>query len=184
MAGPLRIVTVCEGNICRSPLAEQLLASRLAAAGIDAQVSSAGLGAMDGAPMDATAAELSASLGGDPSSASSSQLRSSIVDGSDLLLTMTRDQRDELVRRYPRAMRRTFTVTEFEKLLAEERSGPLDELPTRLASVRSRVRLAPGDDVQDPYRRSRAVHEAVAAQLDATTASIVERLRVLHEAAK
>ena len=43
---PVRILVVCTGNICRSPLAEQLLREGLAAAGVKAVVTSAGTHAM------------------------------------------------------------------------------------------------------------------------------------------
>ncbi|MDX9839346.1 MAG: low molecular weight phosphotyrosine protein phosphatase, partial [Azoarcus sp.] len=47
-----KILTVCTGNICRSPLAEFLLRERLGAAGKKAEVRSAGIGALIGHPAD------------------------------------------------------------------------------------------------------------------------------------
>ena len=41
---PLRVLALCLGNICRSPLAEALLRRELAAAGVRATVDSAGTG--------------------------------------------------------------------------------------------------------------------------------------------
>lgn len=41
---PLRVLALCLGNICRSPLAEALLRRELAAAGVPAVVDSAGTG--------------------------------------------------------------------------------------------------------------------------------------------
>lgn len=41
---PLRVLTLCLGNICRSPLAEALLRRELQAAGVQAEVDSAGTG--------------------------------------------------------------------------------------------------------------------------------------------
>ena len=46
-----RVVLVCTGNTCRSPLAEALLRQALAARGVTGvEVSSAGTGAWEGAP--------------------------------------------------------------------------------------------------------------------------------------
>ncbi|WP_291426572.1 low molecular weight protein-tyrosine-phosphatase [Deinococcus sp.] len=42
---PLRVLALCLGNICRSPVAEALIRRELAAAGLDAVVDSAGTGA-------------------------------------------------------------------------------------------------------------------------------------------
>ncbi len=49
-----RILFVCVGNVCRSPLGERLLAALLPAS--DFEVSSAGVGALAGSPMDPEAA--------------------------------------------------------------------------------------------------------------------------------
>ncbi len=46
--GPFKILTVCTGNICRSPLAEGLL--RKVLRGLPVEVSSAGTGALVGVP--------------------------------------------------------------------------------------------------------------------------------------
>ena len=48
----MRIIFVCTGNTCRSPMAEALLKEALAARGIDSvTVASAGTGAWEGAPV-------------------------------------------------------------------------------------------------------------------------------------
>ena len=52
-----RILFVCVGNVCRSPLGERLLAARLPADRFE--VSSAGVGALAGAAMDPEAAATS-----------------------------------------------------------------------------------------------------------------------------
>ena len=41
---PLRVLALCLGNICRSPVAEELLRQELAKAGVKAKVDSAGTG--------------------------------------------------------------------------------------------------------------------------------------------
>ena len=55
------ILVVCVGNICRSPTGEALLISKLEGRGIE--VSSAGLGALVGKPVDTTAAQVMAAAG-------------------------------------------------------------------------------------------------------------------------
>lgn len=42
MSNPYRIITVCTGNICRSPMAEFMLARAAAEAGLEVEVDSAG----------------------------------------------------------------------------------------------------------------------------------------------
>ncbi|RFA08348.1 hypothetical protein B7R54_03230 [Subtercola boreus] len=201
---PFRVLAVCTGNICRSPLAENLLRARFGEAGLHTVTafSSAGLGAVVGAPMDETSLEMSHALRGQSNPAgphTGRALSSAIVSGSDLVLTMTRHQRDDLIQRYPRALQRAFTLTEFAKLLAlpesEARevrrpdegilhgglsSAGVDEITGAvfrarvkdLARIRSRASLQPQDDVADPYRQARAVHEGVAHQISLAASQI------------
>ncbi|WP_448809166.1 arsenate reductase/protein-tyrosine-phosphatase family protein [Agromyces bauzanensis] len=193
-ARPFSILTVCTGNICRSPLAEQLLRARLCEAGLSGvEVGSAGLRAVVGARMDTIPARISSRLGGDPSRAVGQQLTAEIVAASDLVLTMTRDQRDDLARRHPSAVHRTFTLIEFTRLLGVigDSSTQLgvagsaeSATATRLASIvasaarqRPSVRLTDDDDVIDPIDRSEAVHEAVGEQISLATSRIVFGLR-------
>ncbi|WP_287930413.1 low molecular weight protein-tyrosine-phosphatase [Arthrobacter sp.] len=58
MSNPYRIITVCTGNICRSPMAEFMLADAAAAAGLNVKVDSAGTTAWEvGNPMDPRAVD-------------------------------------------------------------------------------------------------------------------------------
>jgi protein-tyrosine phosphatase len=90
-AGPYRICAVCLGNICRSPTAEVLLRTELAAAGLDGKVTvdSAGTGDWHlGEPMHAgTLAELTR-RGLDGSGHAARQITRSELAGYDLLLPM------------------------------------------------------------------------------------------------
>lgn len=53
MTTPYRITTVCTGNICRSPMAEFMVANAAAEAGLNVEVDSAGTSAWEvGNPMD------------------------------------------------------------------------------------------------------------------------------------
>lgn len=68
MTNPYRIITVCTGNICRSPMAEFMLARAADDAGLDVVVDSAGTSAWEvGNPMDPRAMEVLARHGIIPS---------------------------------------------------------------------------------------------------------------------
>lgn len=57
MTEPYRIVTVCTGNICRSPMAERMIQAACTAAGVNVEVDSAGITEWEvGNPIDPRAA--------------------------------------------------------------------------------------------------------------------------------
>ncbi len=95
-----RILLVCTGNICRSPLAAALLERALAERGIEGiAVSSAGTGAWDGAPASEGAYLVGLERGLDLSGHRAQLLTRELVDAADLVLTMARHHRarvDEL----------------------------------------------------------------------------------------
>jgi protein-tyrosine phosphatase len=116
---PFSILVVCTGNICRSPVAEQLLRARFAATGLDVTVQSAGTDAVTGASMTPEAAELSMTYGGAPARHRARQLTESLVADADLVLTATRDHRHAVATLHPRAARYTYTLTQFARLVAD-----------------------------------------------------------------
>ncbi len=97
---PRRIVVVCYGNICRSPYAAACLRLRLSKRGIpDVQVESAGLFG-PGRPADPQAAGIALQRGLDLGDHRSRLFRNADSEHSDLVLVMTRSQRDLLIRRF------------------------------------------------------------------------------------
>lgn len=101
-----RILVVCTGNICRSPIAEALLAHALSEQRFT--VSSAGLGALVGHPADPVACELMQSVGIDISAHRARQISASIVNDHDLILVMESGQRQALSARFPQARGKTY----------------------------------------------------------------------------
>ena len=189
------ILTVCSGNICRSPLAEQLLRAGLA--GIDGvTVGSAGTIAMVGAGMPAEARALAVRYGStDAESHQGRQLDEQAIRDADLVLGLAREHRRAVVELVPAATRRTFTLREFAHLAASVTDIDLSDAQSPLSdgTVSSRLRDAivaaaslrglvepfnsPDDaDVVDPYRQSVAVYEQSAAQLVPAVQSTVALL--------
>jgi protein-tyrosine phosphatase len=173
--GPTRITFICMGNICRSPLGEKVLRARLAERGVnDIVVDSAGLHAVVGSPMDTLPGEIAVRAGADPAH-TAKQVTADLLRSSSLILTMTREQRSEIAQEFPFALKRTFTLSEFSRILSELP----DEVPPPSAATgrsvfdtvvdaarfRGMISLTEGDDVDDPYRRSLDTHERVGAQI-------------------
>ena len=161
---PVNILVVCIGNICRSPLAEQLLRAKV---GDRFTLASAGLYAVQDQPMDPMSAQRSLRYGGDPTGALGDQFTEEHAKWADLILTMTESQRNELVQRHPRASLRTFTIAEFARLAEATSEG--DPAPRkrieRATRNRGMIRLGSADDVVDPIGASAEVHDQVATQI-------------------
>lgn len=125
-----RILIVCRGNICRSPTAQYLFQRRTKLRGIE--VSSAGLNALIGRPMDATALQLLDEKDGvDGSSHRAHQLVPSMLLGADLVIGMEKDHISEMIDAAPEARGKIYLLDKW-----------LD-----------------GRDIPDPYRKRRPVFE-------------------------
>ncbi len=93
-SGKQRLLIVCLGNICRSPMAEGALRARLEAAGLDdrVEVDSAGLGNWHtGQPPDRRAIKCAAGHGVDISGLRARQITDADYTGFDVLLCADAD---------------------------------------------------------------------------------------------
>jgi len=185
--GPPTVLFVCTGNICRSPLAEKLFRARLAErptpSGI--VVASAGLHAVVGASMEPEPLAITLRHHGDPAH-SATQISERLVRSASVILTMTREQRAELAQEYPFALKRTFTLVEFTRLLGEvgDRVKPpvpdsdevLFDTVMEASRFRGMVVARPEDDIEDPYRRSLETHERVGERIAALVATLAGQL--------
>jgi protein-tyrosine phosphatase len=197
------VLFVCTGNICRSPLAEQVLQARadsvardrfgLADASQWVTFASAGTWAREGEAMTDQAAELSVRYGGNPTGHAAKALTRELVDSADLVLGFTREHRREIVTSSPRASRLTFTLNEFVRLFdslsadpaataeLQEQSGSLYFLEELVASVASRRGFSPPadpalDDIVDPYRQSQKTYEQAATAIVSAIDQILDSL--------
>jgi protein-tyrosine phosphatase len=162
-SSPLRVTTVCSGNICRSPTAEVVLRDALERAGLGhaVRVDSAGIGGWHvGDPADGRALRTMHAHGYDGSAHRVRQITASWFDrddAPDLLLAMDSTHHRDLVRLAPDADVRM--VRSFDPQLADLVVGD------------------PALDVPDPYYGSTADYEAVLAMLERATPGLVEHLR-------
>lgn len=161
-----RVLYVCTGSVCRSPIAERLtrmeLDRRLGADAEQIVVRSAGTWGHVGAPMETHAATVLAEYGADPEAFSGRELLDEYVIEADLVLTATRDHRAQVISMGHAAGLRTFTLKEFTRLVRAIDTATLPEsgvIERARALVRAAAALrgwllAPSpdaDEVYDPY---------------------------------
>lgn len=90
-----RILVVCTGNICRSPMAEGLLKKLLSEKGVDGvEVGSAGTYALTGYPAEPLAQQVMKPLGVDISSHRARTLSPELIHWADRILVMTQEHRE------------------------------------------------------------------------------------------
>lgn len=182
----MRVLLVCTGNICRSPVAEILLREHwggewelhLASAGTQAYVGSAIY-----SPIRKLLVERG--LPDDGPFFAARQLTAELVQGADLVLGMTREHRAAVVVLHPPAVRRTFTLREFTRLAPL--ASPFltgDSVAERLSSIvpiaarmRGSARASAVEDaIKDPYKRG---GDACLAAIDQIEQSVDDVARIL-----
>lgn len=105
-----RILFVCTGNTCRSPMAEAMF--RAKTEGLGFEVRSAGVAAYDGQQASLYAKQVLDERGIEHAH-ESSRLNAGLVDWSDLILTMTHSHKQAILSYFPEAMSKVHTLREF-----------------------------------------------------------------------
>ena len=103
------VLVVCIGNICRSPMAEGLLRTRLR----HVRVESAGLGALIGHPADAIARELMRERNIMIDDHRARPLSAALCAQADVIFVMDAKQKRSVVDRYPTMRGKVFRLGEF-----------------------------------------------------------------------
>ncbi|MFA0067601.1 protein tyrosine phosphatase [Vibrio breoganii] len=97
------ILVVCIGNICRSPIGEELLKQALP----NKQVTSAGLGALVDKPADFNSIAVSEQNGHDLSNHIARQINTKMIADNDLILVMEKGHIDAITKLAPAARGKT-----------------------------------------------------------------------------
>ena len=153
-----KVLFVCTGNLCRSPMAEVLLRHRLAQEGLDSwQVASAGTWAQNGQPASGYAIQVMAERGLDLRVHRSRPVDRPMMEEADLVLVMTRHHAEALRSEFPDLGNKVW-----------------------LLSQMGGNRLY---DVNDPYGGSLMEYQYCAAELESLIESGLARMRTWVEGA-
>lgn len=157
-----RVLLVCTGNVCRSPIAQHVLAAALGDSGL--VTASAGLFPQAGQAMTEPARAIAVRAGAATSGVVDHRSREfdpREARTSDLIITMTRTQRRRVAELVPTRVRFVFTIRELAHLVdmpgmiasiahVDPGAARLRAAVDRLSAARPLARIAE-IDVVDPY---------------------------------
>ena len=159
---PFCVLHVCMGNICRSPMAERILAHRvMQRAGEDADdlvmSHSCGVGSWHaGQKMDSSAARELSNRAIGASGFSARQIERAHVEISDLILTATSEQYDYVSITFPEVQKRTFLIRHFGAIVSQIDASQLPQSDGSAEAVHTR-----GQALVDLANERRQQHEAL-----------------------
>jgi protein-tyrosine phosphatase len=116
---------------------------------------------LTGNQIEPHAARVLEELGGDASHFAARQLTPAIAAGADLVLTMTRAHRDNVLKLAPQQLHRTFTLREAARLASECDARNVADL----ARFRPQFPAKAPSDIPDPIGQDEAFFEMVGAQI-------------------
>ena len=144
-----KILFVCTGNTCRSPMAEAILRNYNRP---DIEVKSAGVYAYGGEAASANAVKMLDKHNIKHNHASSS-LKVEDIKWATYILTMTESHKQLIALSYPQAIEKTFTLKEFVDETCEDR------------------------DISDPFGGNEQIYEQTFQELSLWIEKLVEKLK-------
>ncbi len=187
----VRILTVCTGNICRSPYAQVVLAAGLEWARPGAfEVTSGGTHALVDHAVDAGSSALLNAKGLPHDTFRARRLTPALLVEQDLVLVMAAHHREYVVDEAPAVHRRTLTLRELATAIDDiektqgwaallSQAGAHDvvsrwrALPGLIAAHRPRGRRRGERDVADPYKQGEAAFTRMGQEIDPAVRTIV-----------
>jgi protein-tyrosine-phosphatase len=147
-----KIVFICTGNTCRSPIAEKLTQKKLEEYQLDIEVISRGI--LVNIPSEASTKAIKSmkNYDVDLSIHKSAEFSINDVDDQTVILTMTKHHKDYLCYLYPSIKEQAFVLKEF---------------------------VGDYGDIRDPYGENQATYDSVAQEIEYSITKLIEN-KMLH----
>jgi protein-tyrosine-phosphatase len=189
----LHILFVCTGNTCRSPLAEGMLRMMAQREQAQLEVRSAGVSAVDGAPISRNSGTILQELGFQGIMRSNT-LAEENMNWAHVILTMTVNHKRTVIQRHPDAVDKVFTLKEFveddphilaaiqqrEQLAAEIQMKSALSQPIsseELSLIRRLEDAVPDYDISDPFGGSLDSYRVTASEIEQSLTKLLHKLR-------
>lgn len=142
-----RIIFVCTGNTCRSPMAELILKNKFKEKGVKGiRVSSAGLSATENHKISKNSLHALKKYGIKGYAFRSKQLTKEMIMKADLILTMTKSQKESILSYFPKS--KTLCICD----------------------------VTGKGDISDPYGQDLAVYQQTASEIEDACNIILEKI--------
>ncbi|MEV0033625.1 low molecular weight phosphatase family protein [Nocardia sp. NPDC050793] len=151
----MHVLFVCNGNVCRSVIAERLtraLAVEHNLTGLTAE--SAGTRALVGFSIEPLTAQTISGLGADPDGFRARKLKPELIDRADLVLAMTEQIRDQAADMAFGAASRTFTLLEAHRIAKVTGARTVADLHL----ARNDLSIVGRENIADPVGLSEAAY--------------------------
>ncbi|MFS1510904.1 low molecular weight protein arginine phosphatase [Chengkuizengella sp. SCS-71B] len=139
------ILFVCTGNTCRSPMAEGIFAGLVQREGLDIEIRSAGVFAMDNHAISENAAKILEEKGLS-NNIISNKVTDEWVNWADYIFAMTMNHKRHIIEYYPQAVEKTFTLKEY----VEDNIEVMDRIVEREKLIADlQMKLSLGQEIPD-----------------------------------